>query len=39
VPTEELTEGIRVAGAVRRQQLAIGELEQVVQARHQDALS
>ena len=39
VPTEELTERIRVAAAVCREQLAIGELKQVVQARHQGALS
>jgi hypothetical protein len=39
VAPEELAESIRVAGAVRREQLAVGQLEQVVQARHQRALS
>ena len=38
VATEELAESVGVAGAVCREQLAVGQLAKVVQARHQGAL-
>jgi len=39
VAAEDLTERVRVAGAMCREQLTVRQLEQVVQARHDGALS
>jgi len=39
VAAEDLTERVRVAGAMCREQLTVGQLEEVVQARHHGTLS